>query len=86
MSILDKYLEEEHKNASKDFEEGKDTYGKDDDDKIGRIHDMVQDLWNHTFSKEEFKKDEEKDVKDIKDGGKEELKEVEEDRKEEKHE
>lgn len=41
MGFLDKYLEKEHKEAAADFEKGDDKQGRDDDDKIGKIHDIL---------------------------------------------
>lgn len=83
MAILDKYLEELHDDARKDFDKGEDKYGRDDDDKIGRIHDEIKRirelLEEHLIDKSEAEKDERK-------AGEDELKKVEKDRDDRKDE
>lgn len=44
MGFLDKYLTEKHEDAAKDFEKGDVKDGKDQDDRIGAIHDMLTEL------------------------------------------
>lgn len=79
MGVLDKYLSEQHEEAKEDFDKkGDEKYGKDDDDKIGRIHDMLKDLWEHTFNKKEYEEDKKNDANYIKEGAKDEEKEIEE--------
>lgn len=72
---VDKELQRQHEDASKDFDKGEVKDGKDMDDKIGYEHDMLQDherrirLLEEKYGKDsKVVKDEEK--KDLKEGEK----------------
>lgn len=41
MGFTDNYLKNEHKDADEDFKEGKDKKGREVDDTIGYIHDLL---------------------------------------------
>lgn len=47
MSYLDQYLKKEHEDAAEDFDKGEDKDGKDADDKLGAIHDLLTSLDQH---------------------------------------
>lgn len=52
-SITDKYLSTLHNEAKEDFDKGEDKDGRDDNDKIGEIHDMISELYrDHKLAKE----------------------------------
>lgn len=42
MGFVDSYLKNEHKDAAEDFKEGKEEKGKEVDDTIGYIHDLLK--------------------------------------------
>lgn len=85
-NTLDKYawaddeLKDLHEEAAEDAEKGEQKDARDDNDKIGRIHDAlsrIEKLLNdHFISKQEAKEEEKTEAKD-------EEERVEEDRKEE---
>ena len=41
MGYLDEYLKDAHEDAAEDFKDGEDKKGKDEDDEIGYIHDLL---------------------------------------------
>lgn len=43
-SFLDRFLKEKHEEAAKDFDDGEKKDGRDEDDRIGEIHDMITEL------------------------------------------
>lgn len=43
-NFLDAYLKDKHEEAAADFDKGDDKDGRDQDDRIGEIHDMLTEL------------------------------------------